>query len=157
MKKSFKKLTVIFSLCFLAMLMAFAVPSQSHAAKNGTTGTSKITVQTKANWLIPGGESITLGNNKVTISYTSWGKQKTKKIYPTYKVKATATDGSHKISKTMSGSSLKLSLKRNKTYTVTVTYDHIGTWLDYANLRNAKMNGNPYWWVKSTYKVSNCY
>lgn len=154
MKKNMKYVCAV--LLMLVMLTSTSIPVL--ASTSGTTGTGTIMVVTKANWLCPGTESITLSNSKVNVSYKSWFLgTRNKSIYPTYKINVRATDNSQNYNKTMSGSSLKLNLKPNKTYRITVTYDFNRTWLTYCNLSNAKMTSNPCWRVKSSYKVSNYY
>lgn len=154
MKKT-KRFIGILTAMFI--LIAAIVPETAFASTFGTTGSYAITVVTKANWTRPGGESITFGNSPVKVNYRSGWRTKTKTIYPKYRIKGASTDGTHKINKVMSGSSLKLSLKRNKTYKLTIYYDSNGTWLKYCTLRNSKMVGTPSWRVKSTRKVSNYY
>ena len=157
MKEKFlRKMIAYIGVVVMAVMMMANTPVKVFAATNGSKDTQTITVKTKANWFVPGGESITLGNSKVTVNYcSSWtGKSKSKSIYPSYKVTVKATDGTHSYTRMMTGSSLKLSLERDKEYTITVSYDSNRTWLEYCTLKNANMSGSPYWWVKSTHKVS---
>lgn len=146
--------------CLLLICTLFAAPLTASAATYSSgTSTQTITVTTEANWGKPGSESITLSQTKGTRTKKtySWGKWKTKtsKAYGTWKVSVKATDGSHTFSKKLTGSSLKLNLKPNKTYKITVSWDGA------TETVNAVSKGNftsyPTWRVKSTWKVSNYY
>lgn len=157
-KKAFAMFLVIITIFSCMVLPA-------SAATSGNRNTSyTLTVTTKANWWYPGGESITLSQSKGTFQYskTNWlgqetGQTATKTAYGTWRISVRATDGSHSFSKTLSGSSVKLNLKANKTYQITIRYD--GTMdtfkaLDYRNFRWTK---HPSWRVSGTWKVSSYY
>lgn len=131
------------------------------AATSGGQGTSTLTVVTKANWKKPGSESVTLSNRKVVVKgykYTLLGKKKlqTKKYYPRYKITVKSADGSHRFNKSMTSSSLKLNLKPDKTYYITVSYDGAAP-VNFHGLSNATTITGPQWGVKSVYKVSHYY
>lgn len=152
MKKTF---TLIFA-CII-----FVVPIGVEAAISGGQGTSTLTVVTKANWKKPGSESITLSNRQVVVQgykRTLTGKKKlqTKKYYPRYKITVNSTDGTHSFTKYMTSSSLKLNLKPDKRYRITVSYD--GAYAkNFHGLSNAVTITAPQWALKSVYKVSDYY
>jgi hypothetical protein len=163
MKKTFK---AIVSLFFVFLMMTFCmVVSTSAATSSGTIYNEKqtITVITKANYAYPGSSSVTLSQNKGTISYSKTnlrgkvtGTAKTKE-YGTWKVVAKSTDGKSTVSKKLTGSSVTLNLKPNKTYKITVTYDTMSEILLMYKRRNSTWTITPSWKVKSTNKVSSCY
>lgn len=112
-------LTTIFSL--------FSVPVSAAKSSCGTA-TQVITVTTRENWWIPGAESITLKQTKGLCekTTTNWLTRKKNlkqsKVYATWTVSVKATDGSDNQTKTLNGASLKIKLKPNKTYTITVKW-----------------------------------
>lgn len=147
-------------LMMLTVVSGLIVPANAATRSSGTR-TQTITVYTKANWFFPGSSSITLKQNKgiITYSKTNWKQQVigtgTKSSYGTWKVVAKATDGSHTVRKTMTGSSVKLDLKANKTYQITVTYDFTSNdVLKLINYRNSKWSTYPSWSVGGTWKIS---
>ena len=163
-----KSLLTKFSALILVLCTLFTAVSVNASAATCSSGTSTrtITVETKANWWIPGSESITLSQTKGIRTGTSGGflglgyltgktKTKTTSCYGTWTVSYRSSDNSDKGSKKLSGSSLKIKLKPNKTYTITVSWD------GYADTVDSIAYGNfttlPTWKVKSTYKVSNYY
>ena len=159
MKKKILSLFLVVITLFSCMVLP------ANAATSGNQSTSyTLTVMTKATWWYPGGESITISQSKGTFEYskTNWlgqatGKTATKNAYGTWRITVRATDGSHSFSKTLSGGSVKLNLKANKTYTITIRYDStMDTFyaLDYRNFHWIK---HPSWRVSSTWKVSNYY
>lgn len=154
--KSLMKKT--FTLIFAGVM--FVTPISVEAATSGGQGTSTLTVVTKANWKKPGSESVTLSNRQVVVQgykRTLTGKKKlqTKKYYPRYKITVKSTDGTHSFSKSMTSSSLKLNLKPDKRYKITVSYD--GAYAkNFHGLSNAVMLTGPKWAVKSVYK-GECY
>ena len=129
MVKSKNKMLVVVSavVACLMFMFTFFVPTVSASAATSSSGTrtQTITVITKANWLLPGSESITLQQTKgvCTKTTTNWltGKRSTKTSseYGTWNIVAKAIDGSHTVKKTLSGKSVKLNLKPNKTYSIT--------------------------------------
>ena len=150
-----KKIIVkVFALIFVLSTL-FA--SNAFAATSGSTGSSSIHVETKANWLKPGSESITLKQNKATYSYKNiWGTRKTASIYPTYNIKIYNVTTGKTTNKTWKDSSIKLNLDRNCTYNITVSYDFNSTWLR-SDCKLSSYTSNPYWYVSKTNKVSVCY
>lgn len=143
----------------MIVISVFTMFSSTATAATSSSGTSTrtITVVTKANWWKPGSESITLSQTKgVRSEKNVWtGKTKTKKCYGTWKIVATSTDGKHTIKKTWDDGSIKLNLKANKTYRITVTWDSQADIFD--TLDHGSFTTMPTWRVKSVYKVSNYY
>ena len=147
----------------VSILSCMILPASAATTSSGTS-TRTITVVTKANWSYPGGESITLSQSKGTFSYseTNWygretGKTKTKNEYGTWKITVSATDGSHSYSKTWKDGSIKLSLKANKTYKITLSYDGMQDVFRGLDYRNFRWTRYPSWRVKSTWKISSYY
>jgi hypothetical protein len=142
---------------FITCTMVFA-----DATTSGTTGTGTIVVNTKANYALPGSSSITLKQTKGTYTYTKYslfGKatKKTDKGYAYYNITATPISGKgSKKTATLSGSSKTISLDKNTTYKVTVSFDSSRTWLN-NNCRDITWQTKPSWKVSSTWKVSSYY
>lgn len=147
----FSMLLVVLTICTVFTTTAFAATSSSGKS------TRTITVSTKANWLIPGSESITLSQTKGVRSEKKpfTGKVKTKNCYGEWDIVAKSTDGKHTAKATLKGSSVKINLKPNKTYKITVTWDSQADIFD--SLDHGNFTKLPTWKVKSTYKVSSCY
>ena len=145
----------IISIVSIFSTTAFAATSSSG------TRTQTITVNTKANWWYPGSESITLKQTKGTRTEKNYNfltgktKTKTKKCYGTWKVVAKSTDGKHTLNKKLNGGSLKLSLKANKTYKITVTWDSQAD--TFGTLDHGSFTQLPTWRVSGTHKVSSYY
>lgn len=141
-------------------LLTMSIPASAATYSNGTS-TRTITVVTKANYWMPGSESITLSQSKGTCVEKNYnvfsGKTttKTSNQYGEWDIVAKATDGSHTIKKSLTGSSIKLNLKPNKTYKITVTWDSQAA--IFKALDKGSYSIYPTWQVKSTYKVSSCY
>lgn len=134
-----------------SMLFAMAVPV-SAATRSSGKQTRTITVTTKANYWYPGSESITLSQTKgVCTNY----RGKTSKQYGDWDITVRATDGSHTFTKNFNGSSIKLNLKPNKTYQITVSWDSQGNYI--TQLGKGNFTTLPTWRVKSTWKVSSYY
>ena len=145
-------MSVIMAVLTSIMLFFVVTPapvSASAATSSYDTEKRVITVVTKANWWIPGSESITLKQTKGEAKKVFW-KKDTKKRYGVWKVKVSSTDGKHNAKYTLSGASKKINLKPNKTYKITVEWDSI------SNLNNVFVK-YPTWRVGSTWKVSKCY
>lgn len=109
----------------------------------------------------PGSESITLSQSKGVFSYaqTSWfgkvtGKTCTKSEYSAWRISVAATDGSHSYSRTWKNGSIKLLLKSNRTYKITVSYDSYQDTFRGLNYRNFRWTRYPSWRIASTWKVS---
>ncbi len=144
------------TILLLTMLLSLAIPASAATKSNGIK-TVTMTVTTKANWWIPGSESITLSQTKGTCSTRPLFSKKDKisKVYGCWDVVAVATDGSHKVTKNFDGSSVKLNLKPNKTYKITISWDSQASF--FQTVGKGNFTSYPTWKVKSTYKVSNYY
>ena len=135
-------------------LLIILNPIDAEAAARGYgTGSGTITVTTKADWRYPGSESITFKNAKIVFEYSEWGlfrgwRTKTRKDYPEWEITFKSTDGKHKGTTKMKGGSLKLNLKRNKTYTITVMY------AEFNWAKKGSPVGQPYWYVSGTHKAT---
>lgn len=151
------------ALAFILLLSAFFTTGTPASAATSSSGTSTrvITVSTKANYWIPGSSSITLSQTKGTCQkktyniFTGKTNVKNSKVYGEWDIVAKATDGSHTVKKSLTGSSVKISLKPNKTYKVTVTWDHGANTI--TQISKGNFISYPTWKVKSVYKVSNYY
>ncbi len=144
----------------LVSVFCLCVPASAATKSNGTKTVTMI-VETKANWLYPGSESITLSQTKGTCSLRTYNifkgkwQTKTSKVYGEWDIVAEATDGSHRVTATLSGSSVKIKLKPNKTYKITVTWDSMDE--TFTTLDKGAYTKYPTWKVKSTHKVSKYY
>ena len=158
------KVRKIFSWAAMAAMVfgvvfTMRVPVSAATCSNGIK-TCTITVKTKANYAIPGSESITLRQTKGVCEKESRGfmgrvKIKSSKQYGTWKVVAEPTDRRSVVKKTLSGGSVKLKLKPDKTYRVTVSWDSGAA--GFVRLRKGNYTTYPAWEVGSTWKVSECY
>lgn len=154
-----KRISALLMSLVLVFSVAFSTATSASAA-TASSGmkTQVIYVETKANWWIPGSESITLTQTKGTRTTTTYsfftGKSSTKNTscYGTWDVVAVATDGSHTVKGTLSGSSLKIKLKPNKAYQITVSWNSDKDMI--ASLSKGSFSKLPTWKVSSTYKVS---
>ena len=141
-------------------LFATSIPA-SAATRSYGIRTQTITVKTKANYWIPGSESITLSQSKgtcvkeTTNPFTGKTSRKPSNQYGEWDIVVKATDGSHTFKRSLTGSSVKLNLKPNKTYKITVTWDSQAVF--FKELKKGPFVSYPTWKVKSTWKVSNCY
>ena len=149
-KSAFCKM-VAMALLLISLLSLTIVPVSAATSSDGTS-TQTIAVTTESNWWSPGRESITLSQEKGV--RTNW-RGKEKERYGKWKVKyVNVDDANDKGSVTLSGSSVKVKLGRDKTYTITVEWDTM------ADLADASYYGpfttNPTWSVSSTCKVSSC-
>lgn len=141
-------------------LFAMSIPASAATCSSGTTSRT-ITVTTKANYWVPGSESITLSQSKGTCVkenyniFTGKTTRKTSNQYGEWDIVVQATDGSHTYKKSLTGSSIKLELKPNKTYKITVTWDTQAEF--FKELDKGNYTSFPTWRVKSTWKVSNYY
>lgn len=146
----------------LTLVSCFVLPSSAATCSSGKN-TRTITVSTYANYWIPGSSSITLKQTKGTIAYSKtniWGQHvetRTTKEYGCWDVSVRATDGSHSYTKQFNGSSVKLTLKPNKTYKITVSYDSTQEIFLMIKRPNSRWNTYPSWRVSSSWKVSSYY
>jgi len=157
MKKTGKILSAIIALAIIVCtLFALAAPAAAATRSNGKKSVT-ITVRTKSNYLLPGSESVTLGQKKGTCCWTNvfTGKKHESKQYASWNVSVQATDGSHSYTAELDGGSVKLKLKPNKTYRITVTWDSSET--NHRIFDKGRFTSLPTWYVKSTWKVSSCY
>lgn len=142
---------VVAIVCTLLIIMN---PIDAEAATCGYgTGTSSVWVTTQADWRYPGSESITFKNTKVTFEYSEWSlfrgwRTKTRKDYPEWEITYRSTDGKHKGTARMKGGSLKLKLKRNKSYVIDVSYGSFN-WA-----KKGEPINQPYWRVSGTHKAT---
>ena len=152
--------SIIALLMILCSLFTMYLPVSAATYSSGIQ-TRTITVTTKANYWVPGSESITLSQNKGTCAKTNYniftGKttKKTSNQYGEWDIIVKATDGSHTFKKSLTGSSIKLNLKPNKTYKITITWDHQAA--IFKEIDKGNYTSYPTWRVKSTWKVSSCY
>ena len=150
---------IAFALIFYT-LFAMSIPASAATCSSGTQSRT-ITVTTKANYWLPGSESITIGQSKGTCvkeTYNIFSGKTTRKSssqYGEWDITVRATDGSHTFSKSLRGSSIKLNLKPNKTYKITITWDSQAA--IFKTLDKGNYTSYPTWRVKSTWKVSNYY
>lgn len=143
---------IISVLLILVSVFSCSCFSASAATDSWGTNTRVITVTTKANWLKPGSESITLKQNKGTRTNDK-GKQK--KCYGYWNISFSSTDGKHKGNAKLTGGSVKINLKPNKTYHITVSWNHNIDTVD--SMKNGSFSYLPTWSVKSTNKVTSYY
>lgn len=121
----FKKvLSVMFAL--MTMFSVFAITAPQAAAYSGS---ESFVVTTKANYWYPGKESITVKQSKEKY-YSKKDKSKTKTrnaLVCTVKCVPTSWTGKKPatITKSFSGSSKTISLEKNVTYRVTVTWNSV--------------------------------
>lgn len=151
------------TLVLLSLLSCVILPTNAATSGRGKN-TYTITVITKANWSYPGSESITLTQTKGTFLYskTDWlgrrtGETLKKTMYGTWDIHVMATDGSHSYWKDWNGGSIKLTLKGNKTYKITLYWDGTQEFYNTCSYRDFRWTNLPTWRVKSTWKVSNYY
>lgn len=151
-----KKIIALF-LLVITLFSCLVLPASAATTSSGTS-TRTITVVTKGNWSYPGSESITLKQTKGTFTYTKWNeKTATKSIYGTWKITVAATDGTHTYSKTWNNGSIKLTLKANKTYKITIAYNSYVDTINQVSYSNFCWKTRPSWKVSSTWKVSSYY
>ena len=152
-----KSLSLVIALV-LALSSLFSLSAS--AATTGGANEQTIYVETKANWLIPGSESITLKQNEATYRYTDFGwggfTTKTASIYPTYKITLKNINTGKITTKTWKDSTIKLNLDRNCCYNITVSYDSQSTILR-TNFELDDYKTAPSWYVSKTHKVVVCY
>ena len=135
----------------LSMLIAMVIPTSAATRSNGTS-TQTITVTTKSNWLYPGSESITLSQTKGTLTQKNIYTNKAFQSYGVWNISCRSTDGTHSFTEVLDGSSIKLNLKRDKTYKITVSWNEIST--NFLSAGKGSFITYPSWRVKSTHKVS---
>lgn len=142
-------------LAILSLTSVLVLPAS--AATSGGENTRTINVQTYSDWSRPGSESITLKQNKCTYTYQAlkgfkW-VTKTGSMYPYYRITIKNNTNGKTTTKTWHSASIKLSLNRNSSYTITVAYDWQNTWLS-SNCNANNWKNSPSWWVSATHKAS---
>lgn len=152
--------TIIAIVMITCTLFSINVPTFAATSSSGTK-TRIITVFTKSNYWVPGSESITLSQTKGTCvkevynPFTCKTKTSTSRQYGEWDITVKALDGSHTFKKSLTGSSIKLNLKPNKTYIITITWDTQAEF--FRELNSGNYTSFPTWYVKSTWKVSKLY
>jgi len=125
--KNFFKIIVSMGM-LVTLLVCFS--TSAFAATSGSTNTATINVTTKANWALPGSESITLKQTAGTYNWRNavTGKTGTATGYGYYDVKAVPTSGAgtKTITTTFSSASKTINLEANTTYKITVSYNIAG-------------------------------
>ena len=149
--------TIITLVMIMCTIFSTSIPASAATCSSGTSSRT-ITVVTKACYWKPGSESITISQSKGTCERKVFnilkGKMvtKTSKQYGEWDIKVCSTDGKHSFNKTLTGGSIKLNLKPNKTYTITITWDSQAE--TFKELSKGNYISYPTWKVKSVYKVS---
>lgn len=142
--------TLMAAALLFTTILSTAIPSAAATRSNGTR-TQTITVTTSNSFFSP---SITLKQTKGTCTektynpFTNKTKTKTTQQYGEWDISVKATDGSHSFTKTLRNGSIKLSLKSNKTYKITITWD--STAAIFKELDKGTYTTYPSWSVKST-------
>ena len=147
----------------MAVLMVFScavafVPTAEAATSSSGTRTQTITVETKSNWWKWGSESITLSQAKGTrktkkFNLFKWRyEEKTTNSYGTWQISVKSTDGRDNYTTKLTGGSKKLSLKGDKTYTITVSWDSTSDLI--YSLDKGSFTSYPTWRVKSANKAT---
>lgn len=158
-----KLISILLTLTLCVGCIAMMTTSASAATCSSGRSTQTITVTTKAVYWYPGSSSITLSQTKGVVTYDklNWKGQVTgtgtAKYYGTWNISVRATDGSDSFSKTLSGGSVKINLKPNKTYKITVTYNWSVDTLTMLSHPNSRWTKYPSWRVSGTWKVSSYY
>lgn len=158
----FKKIMAII-LAMTALVTTFTFgTATAQAATSGTTGSRTITVNTKSVYYYPGSSSITLKQDKCTLTWKSLFGKKTKETsgyYGCYIITICNVTDNETVTKKWNGKkSITLSLKGNKTYKITVSYDSYNS---YYKLMGAQPKGygnysgySPRWSVSGSWKVA---
>lgn len=159
-KSIFSRIVAVF-LCALT-LFSFSTVNAS-AVTSGGRYASTVNVTTKANYWIPGASSVTLKQDKQTLTYKKlWSnKTKTKKGYygcydiTVYNATKRKTSGKY----WGGGRTKKISLDPNCTYRITVSYNstHTEVLTKPPFGYSLRSSSSPGWRVSSTWKVSSCY
>lgn len=138
-----KIISVLLVMTFIFAI--FAIPAS--AAKSGSNKSATIYVTTKANWLKPGGESITLTQKQ--------GVDKSgKKFSCSWNVKVYEYGSGKTKYYTFDKSSLKIALGRNKNYAITVSPTASYKAICEIKRTSGPLKSYPSWYVSKTYKIS---
>ena len=133
---------------FLVVVMVFScyvIPVA--AATSGNISTKKMYVTTKANWLKPGNES-------VTISRTTGVYKNGTKFYGSWYVTVYKYGAGTKKTYTMNSGSLTIKLDRNANYQITVSPRPVYNATIEINGGSRNVKTWPNWYVSKTNKVS---
>ena len=112
---------------FLCLLTIFTVLSSTLLQASAYSDTDYYTVTTKANYWYPGSESITVSQSKEEY-YSNKAHTKTKKgnaLVCTVTCTPISGSGKKTIKESFSGSSKKIKLDKNTTYSVKITYKSV--------------------------------
>ena len=143
------KKTITFILVFSLILMVCMIPVS--AATSGSNKSSAIYVTTKANWLKPGSESITI-TPKQGVAYNGT------KFYCSYSVcvyrYGNGTTKYYTLDSKCNGKSLKINLARNASYKITVTPSASYKAICEIKKTGGKLKSYPSWYVSNTNKIS---
>ena len=159
-KLTFSKITALF-LCLITLLSVAALPIS--ASTSGSSRSTTINVKTKANYLYPGSSSVTLKQQKQTLTYQKLSGTKTKTkvgYYGCYDITVyNITKGTSKNVYWGGGQTKKINLDPNCSYRITVSYCSNKTALFTSQPLGYswKNTSSPSWWVSSTWKLSSCY
>lgn len=127
------------------------------AATSGKMNKTTITVTTNSKWSLLS-PYIKLQQNKAEYTYTKFGKTKTGSMYGVFNVTIKDCNTGKVTTKKFDGKTLKISLKRNTTYKITVAYDSTKMQIKtYCKMTNFKWKTTPNWWVSKAVRVSNYY
>lgn len=150
-------------LCFVMLITAISsLTLTASADTSGGDWYDTIKVTTKANYWYPGASSITLTQQKQTVTYKSCFSRKTKTdkgYFGYYSIDIYEGKNRLPVTKTWDGGkSYKIKLDPNRTYTIGVSYNAKET------LKNAKNKigytkqkvDRPWWRVSSKWKISSC-
>lgn len=163
MKSIYKKVFSLFMVFAILCTMFVASAVTTSAATSGGSGSATVVVKSKSNYWYPGASSVTLRQEKQTLTYQALFSSKTKTktgYYGCYNI--TVYNVTKNISKNIQwsgGQTKKISLDPNCTYRITVKYDSKATDIFTSSPfgYSWKRTSSPYWRVKSTWKVSSYY
>ena len=162
-----KRIGISITAVFLCMLTLFVSSvGTAFAATSGGSGSATIYVTTKARYYYPGSSSITLKQEKQTMTFKKLGgsKTKTKKDYYgcyNISVRNVTKNDTDNVS-WMGGKTKKIKLDGNCDYQITVRYDSTAT--DIFKGAGSppwgyswKSTSSPSWKVSGTHKVTSYY
>lgn len=160
-KKTIFSRIMAIALCIMTLLSLTTV--FSFASTSGGKKSATIYVESKANYWYPGASSVTLTQQKQTLTFKALFSNKTKTktgYYGCYDIKVyNVTKGRTQNVYWGGGKTKKISLDPNCVYRITVRYNDLNTDLfTSAPLGYSwKKSTSPSWWVSSTWKLSSCY
>ncbi len=147
--------------CLVMIVTAFSnLTITSYAATSGGSRSTTISVSTKANYWYPGTSSITLKQEKQTLTYKALLSNKTKTksgYYGCYNISVYNVTKNKKSSVYWGGGKTKkISLDPNCTYRITVNYNSTSTAIFTKQPigYSWKKSSSPSWNVSSTWKIS---